>query len=169
MRIDQVSTVWGVLVLCKSRSTAARLHPYAGVIAKVDGGFLVFETDADYKAWRAIGRGKQRGNRGGRRRHPEMTMRCWPGCLAYLRQDCEATNVLTGERITIAPAGTVVTCVTMVDGPSWTVEKPITMTVTFRGHPQPVKIDVLAFLDAVLTPIVPKPQAGVLNGLCASA
>ena len=48
MAIEQVGTVWGVLVLCKSRSTAARLHPYAGVIAKVDGGFMVFETAAEY-------------------------------------------------------------------------------------------------------------------------
>lgn len=50
---EQVSTVWGTLVLCKSRSTAARLHPFAAVIAKVDGGYLVFQSDDDYKSWKA--------------------------------------------------------------------------------------------------------------------
>ena len=51
--IDQVSTVWGTLVLCKCRSSAALLHPYAAVIAKVDGGYLVFDSWDTYRAWKA--------------------------------------------------------------------------------------------------------------------
>ena len=50
--IEQVSTTWGTLVLCQSRSTAARLHPQAGAIAKVDGGYLVFESRDDYETWK---------------------------------------------------------------------------------------------------------------------
>lgn len=50
--IEQVSTVWGVIVLCNSRSTAARLHPQYAVISKVDGGYLVFETRSDHDTWK---------------------------------------------------------------------------------------------------------------------
>jgi hypothetical protein len=50
--IEQVNTTWGVLVLCNSRNTAARLHPQYAVISKVDGGYLVFESRSDYEGWK---------------------------------------------------------------------------------------------------------------------
>ena len=37
---------------CKSRSTAARRNPWAEVIIKVDGGYLCFESDDDYRTWK---------------------------------------------------------------------------------------------------------------------
>lgn len=39
-------------VECKSRSTAARRCPWAARIARVDGGYMAFESVADYRAWR---------------------------------------------------------------------------------------------------------------------
>lgn len=37
---------------CRSRSTAARLAPWAAVIAKAEGGFWAFEFVTDYRTWR---------------------------------------------------------------------------------------------------------------------
>lgn len=39
-------------VVCKSRSTAVRLCPWAAKIVKVDGGYRAFESLADYATWR---------------------------------------------------------------------------------------------------------------------
>ncbi len=39
-------------IKCKSRSTAARRAPWAAVIAKVEGGFIAFESTSDYATWR---------------------------------------------------------------------------------------------------------------------
>jgi hypothetical protein len=38
---------------CTSRSTAARRAPWAAVIAKVEGGYIAFESSHDYRVWRA--------------------------------------------------------------------------------------------------------------------
>ena len=35
-----------------SRSTAARRAPWAAKIAKVEGGFMAFESRDDYRIWR---------------------------------------------------------------------------------------------------------------------
>ena len=40
-------------VICKSRSTAKRRCPWAAAIAKVEGGYIAFESRADYRVWRA--------------------------------------------------------------------------------------------------------------------
>lgn len=37
---------------CKTRTTAARRCPWAAVIAKVEGGYIAFESRADYRVWR---------------------------------------------------------------------------------------------------------------------
>ena len=37
---------------CKARGTAARRCPWAAVIAKCDGGFMAFESAADYRTWK---------------------------------------------------------------------------------------------------------------------
>lgn len=37
---------------CKARSTAARRCPWACRIARVDGGYRCFESEADYRTWR---------------------------------------------------------------------------------------------------------------------
>jgi len=37
---------------CASRSTARRRAPWAAVIAKVEGGFMAFESVADYATWK---------------------------------------------------------------------------------------------------------------------
>jgi hypothetical protein len=37
---------------CKSRSTAKRRAPWAAIIAKVDSGFMAFESPDDYRTWR---------------------------------------------------------------------------------------------------------------------
>lgn len=37
---------------CGSRSTASRRCPWAAVIAKVEGGFIAFESVTDYVAWK---------------------------------------------------------------------------------------------------------------------
>jgi hypothetical protein len=39
-------------VQCASRATAKRHCPWAAVVAKVDGGFLCFESRGDYATWR---------------------------------------------------------------------------------------------------------------------
>ena len=41
------------MIICKSRSTAVRRAPWAAVIAKVEGGWLAFESADDYRIWRA--------------------------------------------------------------------------------------------------------------------
>lgn len=41
------------MIECRSRSTATRRCPWAAVVAKVDGGFIAFESAADYQAWRS--------------------------------------------------------------------------------------------------------------------
>ena len=51
-QIDAVGTPWGILVMCKSRATARRHYPHAQAIARVDGGFLVFDYHHDYVAWK---------------------------------------------------------------------------------------------------------------------
>lgn len=40
------------IITCKARSTAKRRAPWAAIIAKVDGGYLAFESAADYATWR---------------------------------------------------------------------------------------------------------------------
>lgn len=40
------------LIECTSRSTARRLAPWAAVIAKVEGGFMAFESVTDYATWK---------------------------------------------------------------------------------------------------------------------
>lgn len=37
---------------CKSRSTAQRRCPWAAVIAKVEGGYMAFESVTDYQTWK---------------------------------------------------------------------------------------------------------------------
>ena len=37
---------------CKTRSTAVRRAPWAAKIVKVDGGYMAFESEADYDAWK---------------------------------------------------------------------------------------------------------------------
>lgn len=37
---------------CASRKTAERHYPEAEVIAKVDGGWMCFDTAEDYKTWK---------------------------------------------------------------------------------------------------------------------
>lgn len=37
------------MIHCKSRSTAKRRAPWAAVIMKVEGGFIAFESVADYR------------------------------------------------------------------------------------------------------------------------
>lgn len=39
-------------VECKHRSTAKRRCPWAAVIAKVEGGFMCFESVDDYRTWK---------------------------------------------------------------------------------------------------------------------
>ena len=41
-----------ITVECKSRSTARRRCPWAAIVVKVEGGFLCFESFADYRVWR---------------------------------------------------------------------------------------------------------------------
>jgi len=38
---------------CKTRATAARRCPWAAAIAKVEGGYIAFESSSDYRVWRA--------------------------------------------------------------------------------------------------------------------
>lgn len=40
------------MIVCKSRNTAKRQCPWAAVIAKVEDGYLCFESRADYVVWR---------------------------------------------------------------------------------------------------------------------
>jgi hypothetical protein len=40
------------VIHCKSRSTAAKRCPWAAIIAKVEGGFIAFESVTDYETWR---------------------------------------------------------------------------------------------------------------------
>lgn len=40
-------------VECKTRRAAVRLCPWAATIAKVEGGYLAFESTDDYRTWRA--------------------------------------------------------------------------------------------------------------------
>jgi len=40
------------VVECKSRSTAARRCPWAARIAKVEGGYMCWESVSDYETWR---------------------------------------------------------------------------------------------------------------------
>lgn len=40
------------LIPCRSYSTAKRRAPWACVIARVEGGFLAFESASDYSTWR---------------------------------------------------------------------------------------------------------------------
>ena len=37
---------------CKTRRTALRRAPWACTFAKVDGGFMAFESITDYKIWK---------------------------------------------------------------------------------------------------------------------
>ena len=37
---------------CKDRRTALRRCPWACVIVKVNGGFLAYESAADYQVWK---------------------------------------------------------------------------------------------------------------------
>ena len=39
------------LIECKSRATAKKQAPWAAVIAKVDGGYMAWESVADYQTW----------------------------------------------------------------------------------------------------------------------
>lgn len=39
-------------VECRSRSTAGRRCPWAATIAKVEGGYMCFESVADYQTWK---------------------------------------------------------------------------------------------------------------------
>lgn len=41
-----------IVETCKSRSTVRRRHPSAAAIAKVEGGWAVFEFYKDYIRWR---------------------------------------------------------------------------------------------------------------------
>ena len=41
-----------LFVQCRSRSTAKRRALWAAVIARVEGGFMCFESVADYQTWR---------------------------------------------------------------------------------------------------------------------
>ena len=40
------------LVKCKSRQTAYRRCPWAVIVAKCWGGFMAFESMADYEIWK---------------------------------------------------------------------------------------------------------------------
>ena len=40
------------LIECRSRSTAQRRCPWAAVITRVEGGYICFESRADYVTWR---------------------------------------------------------------------------------------------------------------------
>jgi hypothetical protein len=37
---------------CKTRKTAIKRAPWAAKIAKVEGGYMAFESVADYETWR---------------------------------------------------------------------------------------------------------------------
>ena len=37
---------------CRSRATAKRRAPWAARIAKCEGGFMAFESAADWETWR---------------------------------------------------------------------------------------------------------------------
>ncbi len=39
-------------VQCMSRRAARKLCPWAAVITEVDGGYLCFESQDDYRTWR---------------------------------------------------------------------------------------------------------------------
>ena len=39
-------------VECKSYATAKHRCPWAALIVRVEGGFLAFESVADYKTWK---------------------------------------------------------------------------------------------------------------------
>jgi len=39
-------------VECKARRTALRRCPWACATAKVEGGFMVFESATDYRIWK---------------------------------------------------------------------------------------------------------------------
>lgn len=40
------------MIECKSRETAKRKAPWAARVAKVFGGYLAFESIADYETWK---------------------------------------------------------------------------------------------------------------------
>lgn len=40
------------MIECRTRRTAARRCPWAAKIVKVCGGYLAFESVADYETWR---------------------------------------------------------------------------------------------------------------------
>lgn len=40
------------MIECKSRKTAIRKAPWAAKIVKVEGGYLAFESMADYQTWK---------------------------------------------------------------------------------------------------------------------
>lgn len=40
------------MIDCKSRTTARRSCPWAARIARVEGGWMAFESVADYATWR---------------------------------------------------------------------------------------------------------------------
>lgn len=41
-----------LFVGCRTYGTAKRLCPWSAVIAKVDGGFICFESVTDYQTWK---------------------------------------------------------------------------------------------------------------------
>jgi len=41
------------IVECKTRYKANKKCPWASVVAKVDGGFMCFESKIDYIIWRS--------------------------------------------------------------------------------------------------------------------
>lgn len=41
-----------IIITCASYNTARRRAPWAAVIAKVNGGYAIFETVTAYRVWR---------------------------------------------------------------------------------------------------------------------
>ena len=41
-----------IFIETTSRRAAAKAAPWAAVIAKVDGGYMAFESQDDYRTWR---------------------------------------------------------------------------------------------------------------------
>jgi hypothetical protein len=40
-----------IMIGCKTRKTAVKRSPWACKIVKVDGGYMAFESWADYRTW----------------------------------------------------------------------------------------------------------------------
>lgn len=41
-----------MFIECKSRGVAQRKAPWAAIISKVEGGYMVFESIDDWQVWR---------------------------------------------------------------------------------------------------------------------